>query len=64
MATKSKPLGRNSSDHEEVDARGNVRVYGDVPVHVARELKILAIRRGISKQALMAELIMKAVSGK
>lgn len=64
MATKRKTTGRSSSDHEEVDARGNVRVYGDVPVHVARELKILAIRRGVSKQALMAELIMNAVSGK
>lgn len=46
------------------DSRGNKRIYADVPAHIASELKILAIRRRITMQALMAELIMNAVAGK
>lgn len=61
MATKhrSKPAGRN-----DADARGNVRIYTDVPSHVAKEFAILAVRRDMTKRALMARLIMDAVSGK
>ena len=48
---------------EVVDSRGNVRVYTDVPRAIAKEFAILAIRRGKSKRALMADLIMRAVAG-
>ena len=48
---------------EVVDSRGNVRVYTDVPRAIAKEFAILAIRRGKSKRALMADLIMRAVTG-
>lgn len=49
---------------EPKDTRGNVRIYTDVPEHVAKEFKILAIRRGVSIRALMSQLIMQAVAGK
>lgn len=46
------------------DARGMTRVITDVPRKVGEEFAILAIRRGMSKRALMAKLIMDAVTGK
>lgn len=46
------------------DSRGNMRLYTDIPVNVAQEFAVLAIRRGLSKRDLMAELIMNAVAGR
>ncbi len=65
MATKpktSQPARRTTGP--PVDSRGNVRIYTDVPKNIAQEFSILAVRRETSKRALMAELIMDAVTGK
>lgn len=61
--TAQRARGQPDTVREIVDTRGNVRVYTDVPVKVAQDFAILAIRRGKSKRALMAELIMSAVIG-
>jgi len=63
----SKPATRPASKAaptQPADSKGNTRIFTDVPVHVAQEFAILAIRRGLSKRALMAKLIMDAVTGK
>lgn len=61
--TARKPREAPDTVREVIDARGNVRVYTDIPPRVAKEFAILAIRRGVSKRALMADLIMRAVTG-
>lgn len=62
MPSAKRPLVR--TDPGRADSAGNVRIYTDVPANIGKEFKVLAIRRGISYRALMAELIMSAVSGK
>lgn len=63
MATKH---SRTSADKNRgiEDSRGNVRIVVDLPKNVAQEFAVLAIRRGETKRALMARLIMNAVAGK
>lgn len=61
MATHKRPTPRADPGQ---DSRGNVRLYADIPEQVAKEFKILAIRRGVTYRALMARLIMDAVAGK
>jgi len=61
MATKKPPPMKKA---RPTDSRKLVRIYCDVPSHIAEEFAVLAIRRGASKRALMAELIMSELSGK
>lgn len=65
MATR-KPIAepRNRNNGPPVDARGNVRIYTDVPKAIAQEFAILAVRRETTKRALMAKLIMDEVTGR
>jgi hypothetical protein len=66
MATARKQSARAEPKDPRLptDSRGNKRVYTDVPAHIAQEFAILAIRRKVSKRALMAQLIMDAVTGR
>lgn len=61
MATKKPPTKEPS---RAVDSRGSVRIYADVPKHIAQEFAVLAVRRDKAKRTLLAELIMAAVAGK
>lgn len=63
MATQT-VRNKTRADPGPTDSRGNMRIYTDVPAHVGKEFKVLAIRRGISIRALMAKLIMDAVAGR
>lgn len=60
----AKPAAKPVESDAVTDARGMTRVITDVPRRVGEEFAILAIRRGMSKRALMAKLIMDAVTGK
>lgn len=60
----ARPSPREVESVAVTDARGMTRVITDVPRKVGEEFAILAIRRGMSKRALMAKLIMDAVTGK
>lgn len=44
-----------------VDAKGNVRIYADIPKAVSTELAVLALRRNMAKKDLLAEIIAAAV---
>lgn len=60
----ARPAAKPAESDAVTDARGMTRVITDVPRRVGEEFAILAIRRGMSKRALMAKLIMDAVTGK
>jgi hypothetical protein len=40
------------------------RMYVDIPANVHDELKILAVKRGMSQKALVADLILQACATK
>jgi hypothetical protein len=58
------PKAREAPESIGADARGKVRVYADIDKAVAVELAVLAIRRGVSKKALLELLILEAVRSK
>lgn len=65
MATRKTPQDpRQRTTGPPIDARGNVRIYTDVPKAIAQEFAILAVRRDTTKRALMAKLIMDEVTGR
>jgi len=61
MNTKPGNKARRSG---ATDSKGRVRISTDIPESVAVEFGVLAIRRRMSKRALMERLIMDAVRGK
>lgn len=64
MATQTVRTKTRADPGTVTDSRGNMRIYTDVPAHIGKEFKVLAIRRNTSIRALMAQLIMDAVNGK
>lgn len=65
MATqKARVVPKVQERRGEEDSRGNVRIYTDIPRSVATEFSVMAIRRNMTKRALMARLITDAVGGK
>ena len=44
------------------DAKGNLRVYIDLPTDVVRRFNVLAAMRGVPKRTLLAEIVRLAVA--
>lgn len=59
-----RPAAKAVETDDITDSKGMKRIFTDVRPDIYKEFAILAIRRGTSKRALMAKLIMDAVTGK
>jgi hypothetical protein len=60
MSYRPKP-GAKERRAPGTDARGNQRVYIDIPGDLVRKLNVLAAMRSVSKRALIADLVRREV---
>jgi hypothetical protein len=65
MATAKKPAKADkTAKAAPIDSRGLVRVYIDLPRHLSHELGVMAIRRDLSKRAMLAIMVEHAITGR
>lgn len=62
MKTTPKTARLTAPTPPPTDAKGNVRVYVDLPAELARKFNVLAASRGIPKRILLAEVVKAAVA--